>query len=106
MLFCLLGLLVQCKSSMQSTTAKENVTSSPETAVQNLTLDLVDTMNPKRIIASFPKYNLNLVCTLNERSNVHLFSFDNRKYTVQELVDFLGKEVGVESAFPGGICRR
>ena len=61
-------------------------------------VDLADKMKPSRIVASFPTYELVYLCTVSAETNTIVFGFDSSRYTVDELVSFLSKEVGVEGA--------
>lgn len=61
-------------------------------------LTLAGKTQPERIIASFPTYGLQYICTMNKLSNTVIFSFDTDAHTRDEVVSFLSKEVGIKSA--------
>lgn len=61
-------------------------------------LDLADKMKPSRISAGFQSLGLSYLCTLDKTKNVCVFSFDAKKKSLDEILDFMGREVGVEGA--------
>ena len=73
-----------------------------EAAVSYLTdqiqLDLADKMDPKRISTSFQSLGVVYNCTVDEVKNICIYSFDTDKRSLQEMLDFMGNEVGVQAA--------
>lgn len=46
----------------------------------------------------FKTLGINHVCTLDKVENICVFSFDTEIKTLEEILTFMGNEVGVESA--------
>lgn len=89
LLFFVVVLMYACKSKEPST--------SNLFKMNQIEIDLADKMNPQRIVASFPNFGLMHKCTLNKVTNLSVFEFDPNTIGLEKLVDFLSKEVGVES---------
>jgi len=61
-------------------------------------LNLADKMNPQRISTSFSSLGVKYLCTVDKVKNICIYSFDTEHKSLAEMLDFLGNEVGVESA--------
>jgi len=85
-----------CFIALQACKTKQDITS--VFLVDQVELSLAGRTQPERIIASFPTYGLEYVCTLNKSTNTVIFSFDTDAHTRDEVVSFLSKEVGIKSA--------
>lgn len=89
--FCFMG-LVACKTkNIDQSTARSYLDNQIE-------LDLVDTIDPKRIEVSFYSIGLRLLCTIDKASNIQIYQFDTNYKTLDEMLAFIGNEVGVEGA--------
>ena len=66
--------------------------------LDQIELNLTDKMNPQRIEMGFKTLGINHVCTLDKVENICVFSFDTEIKTLEEILTFMGNEVGVESA--------
>jgi len=78
-----------CKSSKEVSSAE---------LLDQIELNLADKMNPKRIEMGFASLGIKYLCTLNEAENLCVFSFDTTIKSLEEILNFMGNEVGVESA--------
>lgn len=61
-----------------------------------LEIDLMGKMNPKRLVASFPNLGLQYLCIVDEEKNIAIFRFDPKMKSKKETMRFLIHEVGVE----------
>lgn len=77
--------------------AKDKIATSDFKSDQ-IQLDLADKMDPDRISAGFKSLGLSYQCSIDKKNNVCVFSFDSKKKTIKEVLEFMGNEVGVQSA--------
>jgi len=82
--------LLACKT-------KKTTTATTDFQLDQIEINLVDTMDPKRLEGSFSTLNLSLLCVKNKSENICIYRFDPKKKNLMGMLDLLDGEVGVQS---------
>lgn len=93
---CLLFIVISCKTiTIQPRVPEVEVSIY---SIDKLQLNLADKMKPQRIETSFQSLGVQYLCTLDPIENICVFAFDTQQKSLEEIINYLKNEVGVQSA--------